>query len=206
MNTTHLNSTLSPQAQHNGADRRAPATAPGDADQQQATAGSSAPAASPNPQEREELDLRDSLILVVDDNEQNVELLQAYLDALPCRVETAYDGIEAIRFVENPDQPNPDLILLDVMMPRMSGFEVCRKLKDDPATRAIPIMMVTALNELGDIERGVECGTDDFVTKPVNKLELLTRVKSLLRVRHLKRELDRTEAYIRDIEQRPDRG
>jgi len=83
----------------------------------------------------------------------------------------------------------------------MSGFEVCRKLKDDPATRAIPIMMVTALNELGDIERGVESGTDDFLTKPVNKLELVTRVKSLLRVRHLKRELDRTEAYIRDLEQ-----
>lgn len=86
------------------------------------------------------------------------------------------------------------------MMPRMSGFEVCRKLKEDPATRSIPIMMVTALNELGDIERGVESGTDDFVTKPVNKLELLTRVKSLLKVRHLKRELDRTVAYLQDLE------
>jgi DNA-binding response OmpR family regulator len=85
-------------------------------------------------------------------------------------------------------------------MPKMSGFEVCKRLKNDNATRTIPIMMVTALNELGDIERGVESGTDDFVTKPVNKLELITRVKSLLRVRHLKRELDRTEAYIRDIE------
>jgi len=87
-----------------------------------------------------------------------------------------------------------------VMMPRMSGFEVCRKLKEDPATRAIPIMMVTALNELGDIERGVESGTDDFLSKPVNKLELITRVKSLLRVRHLKRELDRTMAYIKDVQ------
>jgi two-component system alkaline phosphatase synthesis response regulator PhoP len=150
--------------------------------------------------ERESLDLSESTILIVDDNEQNVELLQAYLEALPCRVLTAYDGLEAIRLIEDPDRPTPDLVLLDVMMPRMSGFEVCRKLKEDPATRAIPIMMVTALNELGDIERGVESGTDDFVTKPVNKLELLTRVKSLLRVRHLKRELDRTEAYIRDIE------
>lgn len=150
---------------------------------------------------REQLDLSESTILLVDDNEQNVELLQAYLEALPCRILTAYDGLEAIRIIEDPDQPTPDLILLDVMMPRMSGFEVCRKLKEDPATRSIPIMMVTALNELGDIERGVESGTDDFVTKPVNKLELITRVKSLLRVRHLKRELDRTEAYIRDIEQ-----
>jgi len=85
----------------------------------------------------------------------------------------------------------------------MSGFEVCRKIKEDEATRTIPIMMVTALNELGDIERGVESGTDDFVTKPVNKLELITRVKSLLRVRHLRRELDRTMAYIEDIETRP---
>ena len=147
----------------------------------------------------------ESVILIVDDNEQNVELLQAYLEALPCTILTATDGMEAMRLVEDPDQPTPDLILLDVMMPRMSGFEVCRKLKEDPATHAIPIMMVTALNELGDIERGVESGTDDFVTKPVNRLELITRVKSLLRVRHLKRELDRTEAYIRDLEQSQER-
>ena len=97
---------------------------------------------------------------------------------------------------------NPDLLLLDVMMPRMSGFEVCQRLKEEPRTRTVPVIMVTALNELGDIERGVEAGTDDFLTKPVNKLELITRVKSLLRVRHLKRELDRTEAYIREIEHR----
>jgi two-component system, OmpR family, alkaline phosphatase synthesis response regulator PhoP len=150
---------------------------------------------------QEDFDLSESSILIVDDNEQNVELLQAYLETLPCKVMVAYDGIEAIRLVESEDHPTPDLILLDVMMPRMSGFEVCKKLKEDPKTRSIPIMMVTALNELGDIERGVESGTDDFVTKPVNKLELITRVKSLLRVRHLKRELDRTEAYIRDLEQ-----
>ncbi|MFW6060887.1 MAG: response regulator [Phycisphaeraceae bacterium] len=139
-------------------------------------------------------------MLIVDDNEQNVELLQAYLETLPCRVITAPDGIEAIELIEDENKPTPDLILLDVMMPRMSGFEVCRKLKEDPKTRSIPIMMVTALNELGDIERGVESGTDDFVSKPVNKLELITRVKSLLRVRHLKRELDRTEAYLNEIE------
>ncbi len=148
----------------------------------------------------EEFDLSESVILIVDDNLQNVELIEAYLEDLPCKVLTAYDGLEAIELVEDDDQPTPDLILLDVMMPKMSGFDVCRKLKDDPKTRTIPIMMVTALNELGDIERGVESGTDDFVTKPVNKLELITRVKSLLRVRHLKRELDRTEAYIKDIE------
>ena len=119
-----------------------------------------------------------------------------------CNIITASDGVEALKIIEDFEKASPDLVLLDVMMPRMSGFEVCRKLKEDPATRSIPVMMVTALNELGDIERGVESGTDDFLSKPVNKLELVTRVKSMLRVRHLKRELDRTMAYIEDIESR----
>jgi two-component system, OmpR family, alkaline phosphatase synthesis response regulator PhoP len=148
------------------------------------------------PSSSDDMDYSKSVVLVVDDNAQNVELLQAYLETLGCRVLTASDGLAAMQIVRSPDSPTPDLILLDVMMPRMSGFEVCRKLKGDPATRSIPVMMVTALNELGDIERGVESGTDDFLTKPVNKLELLTRVRSLLRVRHLKRELDRTLSYI----------
>ena len=165
-----------------------------------------APTTGPAPTEDKEADLTGSVLLLVDDNEQNVELLQAYLEALPCTVLTAYDGREAMRIIEDDDQPTPDLVLLDVMMPRMSGFEVCRQLKDDPKTRGIPVMMVTALNELGDIERGVESGTDDFLTKPVNRLELLTRVKSLLKVRHLKRELDRTEAYIREMETERDQG
>ena len=77
------------------------------------------------------------------------------------------------------------MILLDVMMPRMSGFEVCRRLKSDPATADIPIIMVTALNELGDIERAIDSGTDDFLSKPVNKLELLTRVKTMLKLKNL---------------------
>jgi CheY-like chemotaxis protein len=124
-------------------------------------------------------------------------LLVAYLDTIGCQVATAQDGVDGL---EKVAQFGPDLILLDVMMPRMSGFEACRKLKSDPATRDIPIIMVTALNELGDIERGVECGTDDFITKPVNRLELITRVKSLLRVRFLKGELDRTLAYLDDME------
>ncbi|MCE5279934.1 MAG: response regulator [Planctomycetaceae bacterium] len=141
----------------------------------------------------------DSKVLVVDDNEQNLELLSAYLETLKCTVITALDGITALAKVA---QDPPNLILLDVMMPRMSGFEVCRKLKADPRSRDIPILMVTALNEMGDIERGVECGTDDFVSKPVNRLELITRVKSLLRVSHLKGELDRTLAYLSDVEVR----
>jgi len=138
-----------------------------------------------------------SSVLIVDDNPQNVELIQAYLENLNCTTHTAVDGVEALEMVA---KTRPDLILLDIMMPRMSGFEVCRRLKADPATRDIPIIMVTALNELGDIERGVEAGTDDFLSKPVNKLELVTRVKSLLRVRHLKSELERTLAYLSDVD------
>ncbi len=153
---------------------------------------------TPQRADQPEVDLAESVILVVDDNEQNLELLQAYLDELPCTILTATDGIDAMNIVEHEPV---DLILLDVMMPRMSGFEVCKKLKTSPNTRSIPIIMVTALNELGDIERGVESGTDDFLSKPVKKLELLTRVRSLLRVRHLKRELDRTLAHIQRMDE-----
>jgi two-component system alkaline phosphatase synthesis response regulator PhoP len=139
-----------------------------------------------------------STVLIVDDNPQNVELLQAFLESLPVKLVTAVDGIDALAKVADH---NPDLILLDVMMPRMSGFQVCQKLKSDPKTRDIQILMVTALHELGDIERASECGTDDFVSKPVNKVELQTRVKSLLRVRHLKSELERALTYLNEIEQ-----
>lgn len=144
-----------------------------------------------------------STILVVDDNAQNLELLVAYLDGLDFRVATATDGVEAL---EKVGRDSPDLILLDIMMPRMSGFEVCRKLKSDPRTRDVPIIMVTALTELADIERGVECGTDDFITKPVNRLELLTRVRSLLRVRHLKNELERALAYLGEVDTSSERA
>ena len=138
-----------------------------------------------------------SSILIVDDNEQNAELFQAYLEVLNCETRIARDGVEAIEMVE---AELPDIILLDVMMPRMSGFEVCRRLKSDSKTRDIPIVMVTALNEIGDMERGVDCGADDFLSKPVNKLELVTRVKSLLKVRHLKSELERTLSYLAEVE------
>ncbi len=122
-----------------------------------------------------------SKILIVDDNLQNLELLEAYLEEMEnITTFSATNGEECLRMIAaNP----PDLILLDVMMPRMSGFEVCKKLKNDPVTRDIPIIMVTALHEMGDIERGVEVGTNDFITKPVNRVDLLTRVKTLLRVR-----------------------
>ena len=147
---------------------------------------------------RTDVDSVPSRILVVDDNAQNLELIVEYLDGLNCQIDTAGDGVEALEKVQ---ANTPDLILLDVMMPRMSGFECCRKLRSNPDSRDIPVIMVTALNELGDIERGVESGTDDFITKPVNRLELVTRVRSLLRVRHLKNELDRALAYLSEVEQ-----
>src|SRR5215210_1127293 len=137
------------------------------------------------------------IILIADDNLQNVELLEAYLSEVDCAIQTASDGEETLRAVA---EFVPDLILLDVMMPRLSGFEVCRTLRANPATRDLLILMVTALNEASDFERGVQAGTDDFLTKPVNNIELLCRVRSLLRVRHLKTQLDRTLAYLTEVE------
>jgi len=144
----------------------------------------------------EAADAASATVLIVDDNEQNLELVQAYLEDLGCRIRTARDGFETLKQVE-ADQP--DLILLDVMMPRMSGFQACSRIKANPLTRDIPVIMITALNEVGDVERAVESGADDFLTKPVNKLELLTRVRSLLRVRQLKRQLDKTLEEVRRL-------
>ena len=140
-----------------------------------------------SPPVMDEADLAAASILVVDDNPQNLELMQAYLEGLGCRLQTAEDGVGAMAMI---DAEAPDLVLLDVMMPRMSGFEVCRKIKANPATRDVVVIMVTALNEVADFERAVECGTNDFIAKPVNKHELLTRVKSLLQLSLLKRQFD----------------
>jgi len=136
-------------------------------------------------------------VLVVDDNQQNLELIQAYLEDVECVTEAAHDGIEALDAVA---RSKPDLILLDVMMPKMSGFEVCRRLKSNPDTADIPVIMVTALNEFGDIERGLDSGTDDFVSKPINRLELLTRIRTMIKLKHLTDRLQRTVAYLGEIE------
>lgn len=140
---------------------------------------------------------RRPVVLIVDDNRQNLELLQAYLEELDCDSVPATDGLEALRLAASR---KPDLVLLDVMMPQMSGFEVCRRLKSQDDTSDIPVIMVTALNEFGDIERGIDCGTDDFVSKPVNKLELLTRVRTMLKLKHITDRLERTLAYLSKIE------
>ncbi len=137
-------------------------------------------------------------ILIADDNAQNVELIEAYLAAIDCEVFTAADGQETLDQVR---RVRPDILLLDVMMPRVSGFEVCKQLKADPAFRDMPILMVTSLNETADIERGVEAGTDDFLSKPIHRQILLRRGRSLLTVRHLQGELERTLAYLKDVEQ-----
>ena len=111
-----------------------------------------------------------SRILIADDNEPNRELLEVYLADVDCEIATAVDGADTL---EKVVAFKPDIILLDIMMPKLSGFEVCQQLKADPVTRQIMVLMVTALGELGDIERAVEAGTDDFLSKPVNKIELV---------------------------------
>ncbi len=136
-------------------------------------------------------------ILIADDNQQNVELLEAHLSDLDCEILTAMNGEETLDVVT---RDRPDLVLLDIMMPKLSGFEVCKLIRANPETRHTLVLMVTALNHVADFERGVIAGTDDFLTKPVNKVELLCRIKSLLRVRHLENQLERTLAYLAEVE------
>ncbi len=138
-----------------------------------------------------------SRILIADDNLPNVELLEAYLLDVDCEIAIAHDGQQTLDQVA---RFQPDLILLDIMMPKLSGFEVCKKVKQDPATRNVMVLMVTALNEPGDIERAVAAGCDDFLSKPINKHELLKRVENMLRLRHVTDELQRLRRYIDGVE------
>jgi DNA-binding response OmpR family regulator len=119
-------------------------------------------------------------ILVVDDEEKNVKLMEAILLPRGYQIIKAFNGEQALQQVQ---KESPDLILLDVMMPIMNGFEVCKKLKDDPETRLIPIVIMTALGELEDRVKGIEAGADDFLTKPVNRDELLARIQTSLRLK-----------------------
>ncbi len=138
-----------------------------------------------------------SRVLIADDHIQNCELIEACLADEDYEIRMACDGQETLDVVADW---KPHLILLDIMMPRLSGYEVCEKLKQDDTTKSIPILMITALNEMGDIEKAVVAGCDDFLSKPVNQLELRTRVKSLLRVSHLASERDRLLAYLEEVE------
>ncbi|HXG13345.1 MAG TPA: response regulator [Gemmataceae bacterium] len=136
-------------------------------------------------------------ILIADDNPQGAELLEAYLAEGGYEIRTAADGEETLQLVR---QWHPDLILLDIMMPKISGFEVCKQVRADPTTRDTAILMITALDQPSDIERAVEAGTNDFITKPIDKNVLLLRVRSLLHSRQNKRDLDRAIAYIEAVE------
>src|SRR5262245_53613038 len=141
-------------------------------------------------------------ILIADDNEPNRELLEVYLSDIECDIEHAADGQETLAKAKSF---RPDLILLDVMMPKLSGFEVCQKLKADATSRQIMVLMVTALNEAGDIERAVQAGTDDFLSKPVNKTELLKRVENMLKLKDVTDELERLRRYIDEMETRDEK-
>lgn len=136
-------------------------------------------------------------ILIADDNDANRELLEAYLVEIDCEIETSVDGQDTL---EKVTQFSPDLVLLDVMMPRLSGFEVCKQLKENAETSRVMILMVTALNQLGDIERAVAAGTDDFLSKPVNKVELVKRVENMLKLKGVEDELQRLQRYIQEME------
>jgi class 3 adenylate cyclase len=125
-------------------------------------------------------------ILVVDDTAVNVKLLGDLLAVKGYAVITAASGKEAL---EKIDAERPDLVLLDVMMPGMTGYEVCRRLRENPATLMLPVVMVTALDPAQERVKGIEAGADDFLTKPINQPELLARVRSLLRVKMLHDEL-----------------
>lgn len=137
-------------------------------------------------------------ILIADDNAANRELLEAYLINVDCEIETAVDGKDTM---DKVIAFKPDLVLLDVMMPKHSGFEVCRLIKDDPALANVMVLMVTALNELGDVERAVEAGTDGFLSKPINKVALLKHVETMLKFKDTRDELERLRAYIREMEE-----
>ncbi|HXY99568.1 MAG TPA: PleD family two-component system response regulator [Stellaceae bacterium] len=124
-------------------------------------------------------------VLVVDDVEVNVRLLEAKLSSEYFTVITASSGRQALELAQSE---HPDIVLLDVMMPEMDGFEVCRKLKAEPQTADIPVVMVTALSEVSDRVRGLQAGADDFLTKPVNDVALFARVRSLVRLKRMMEE------------------
>ncbi|HEX7831757.1 MAG TPA: HD domain-containing phosphohydrolase, partial [Thermoanaerobaculia bacterium] len=143
-------------------------------------------AVQPSAQERD-------VVLAVDDNEQNLQLLEEYLWSWGYDVVLARDGAEA---VELYPRHNPAIIILDVMMPNMDGYEACTLIKGSPAGRTIPILMLTALTGTEDKIRALECGADDFLNKPINREELRTRIRSLIKIRSLRKELDSSENII----------
>jgi signal transduction histidine kinase len=136
-----------------------------------------------------------SKILVADDDPRNVRLMESILKASGYPVIRAYDGQEALDKIASE---RPDLVLLDVMMPRMSGLEVCQKVRAQYETRLLPVIMVTALNALEEKVQALEMGADDFLSKPVNKVELLAKLRSMLRVKSLHDEVESTRRELEE--------
>lgn len=126
-------------------------------------------------------------ILIVDDNKDNVDLIAYFLKSQNYDIISAFDGVQGLEKVE---QEKPDIILLDIMLPKMDGFKVCERIKKNPATMFIPVVMITSLKELKDKIHSLEVGADDFISKPFDNVELLTRVKSLLRIKKFHDELE----------------
>ena len=132
-------------------------------------------------------------VLVVDDTPQNVKLLADVLAASGYQVVTAQSGEEALASIA---ASVPDIVLLDVMMPGLSGYDVCRRIREMPATALLPVVLVTSLDPQAERLRGIEAGADDFLTKPINRPELFARVKSLLRVKSLQDEVRQQAAQL----------
>jgi two-component system alkaline phosphatase synthesis response regulator PhoP len=137
-------------------------------------------------------------VLIVDDDTRNADLLEAHLDATGYDTRVVYSGEDALAAAR---EWNPDVILLDVMMPKVSGFDVCQRLRAAEATKGVGVLMVTALDEATDVEKAVNAGTDDFITKPINKTELLLRVRAMLESRKHAADVDRTLAYLGRVQQ-----
>lgn len=135
-------------------------------------------------------------VLVVDDTEANIKLVRALLRGAGYEVVTATCGTDGLA-VAAAEQP--DLILLDIMMPDLTGFEVCQRLRAAPETRQTPVVFLTALHEMEDHMKALDVGGDDILTKPINKLELLTRARSLLRIRALTTEVQEQRRVIHDL-------
>jgi putative two-component system response regulator len=136
---------------------------------------------------------RPARVLVVDDIEANRSLVAALLTRDGYRIETVADGAAALDSVRRDP---PDVVLLDVMMPALNGFDVCRTLKQDPRTRLVPVVLVTALHDTGDRIQGIDAGADDFISKPFNAHELRARVRSLIRIKRYTDDLDSAESVI----------
>jgi len=137
-------------------------------------------------------------VLIADDHPQGVELLEAYLSSTPYELRSAVNGDDALKAIRDW---KPDVVLLDIMMPRLSGFEVCKRLRQEPAISTTGVIMITALDQPADVDRAVDAGTDDFLTKPINQSDLLLRIEALMKSRTLTDSLPRALAYIQAVEE-----